>query len=376
MMLPERNARPPPKGWCPGAHRPMMSGDGLIVRVRPRLARLTAAQLRGLAEASLAHGNGIIDLTSRANLQLRGVGQAGTEPLLQHLAHLGLLDIDAAAEGRRNLLCAPGWIAGDVTHRLALTLSDRLADLPELPAKFGFAVDAGAGPILSDAPADIRIERGASGGLILRAEGRGLGTSVTEAEATDKAIALAHWFVQAGGSGRMAGFDAPLPAWAAPVEATAPRLPRLRPGLLPLGACLGVAFGQISADDLLRLPPVSVRVTPWRLLVLERLAAMPAANGFLTDPDDPLLAVDACPGAPMCSAATVATRDLARRLTPVPGRSLHVSGCAKGCARAKAADVTLVGRLGRFDVVRLGTAWDTPSHTGLSPEEVLAFDAL
>ena len=22
------------QGWCPGAHRPMMSGDGLVVRVR------------------------------------------------------------------------------------------------------------------------------------------------------------------------------------------------------------------------------------------------------------------------------------------------------------------------------------------------------
>ena len=24
------------QGWCPGALRPMMSGDGLVVRVRPR----------------------------------------------------------------------------------------------------------------------------------------------------------------------------------------------------------------------------------------------------------------------------------------------------------------------------------------------------
>ncbi len=25
------------KGWCPGALRPMQSGDGLVVRIRPRL---------------------------------------------------------------------------------------------------------------------------------------------------------------------------------------------------------------------------------------------------------------------------------------------------------------------------------------------------
>ena len=28
------------QGWCPGALRPMMSGDGLVVRVRPQAGRL------------------------------------------------------------------------------------------------------------------------------------------------------------------------------------------------------------------------------------------------------------------------------------------------------------------------------------------------
>ena len=41
-------SRPDAKGWCPGAYRPMMSGDGLVVRVRPVLARLTQAQVLGL----------------------------------------------------------------------------------------------------------------------------------------------------------------------------------------------------------------------------------------------------------------------------------------------------------------------------------------
>ena len=29
------------KGWCPGALRPMQSGDGLVVRIRPPTGRLT-----------------------------------------------------------------------------------------------------------------------------------------------------------------------------------------------------------------------------------------------------------------------------------------------------------------------------------------------
>ena len=30
------------RGWCPNAWRPMAAGDGLLVRVRPRLGRLDA----------------------------------------------------------------------------------------------------------------------------------------------------------------------------------------------------------------------------------------------------------------------------------------------------------------------------------------------
>lgn len=59
------------KGWCPGALRPMLSGDGLVVRVRPHGGRLAATQAAGIAELAARHGNGLIDVTSRANLQVR-----------------------------------------------------------------------------------------------------------------------------------------------------------------------------------------------------------------------------------------------------------------------------------------------------------------
>jgi precorrin-3B synthase len=43
-------SEPAIRGWCPGAHRPMASGDGLVVRVRPPLGELTPAQAEGLAD--------------------------------------------------------------------------------------------------------------------------------------------------------------------------------------------------------------------------------------------------------------------------------------------------------------------------------------
>ena len=95
------------KGWCPGALRPMASGDGLVLRIRAPNGRLTPDQARSIAGLSRRHGNGLIDLTSRANLQLRGVDAAGHLASLDALAELGLLDPDAGAESRRNVILSP-----------------------------------------------------------------------------------------------------------------------------------------------------------------------------------------------------------------------------------------------------------------------------
>ena len=73
----------------------------------------------GLCALAARLGSGEIELTNRANLQIRGVGDAGHEPLLQGLAQLGMLDADPAIESRRNILVAPFWQPGDLTQRLA-----------------------------------------------------------------------------------------------------------------------------------------------------------------------------------------------------------------------------------------------------------------
>ncbi len=364
------------KGWCPGAHRPMMSGDGLVVRVRPRLARLDAAQVLGLCALARRFGNGTIDLTSRANLQLRGVDARDHEAVLRGLAELDLLDAEPGLESRRNILVAPLYAPGDLTARLASALMARLEALPELPAKFGFAMDAGPAPVLRDASADIRIEAGRDG-LILRADGAKSGVLVEERAAIDRAIALARWFAQtrAPETRRMAAHLAaePLPEdW----QGAAPGADgdALAPGPSPLGPVYGAPFGHLPADalaDLMRRSgAAALRVTPWRLFLLEGGRGI-ESDSFVTAPGDALLRADACPGAPFCPQASVDTRTLARALAPRVSGRLHVSGCAKGCARRAPAQVTLVGRNGRFDLVKSGRAGDQPCETGLSAQELM-----
>ncbi|WP_286508760.1 hypothetical protein [Variovorax davisae] len=363
----------------------MASGDGLLVRVRPQLARLTSAQALGLCALARRLGSGLIDLTHRANLQLRGVKPHDHGAVVDALCALGLADADAARETRPPVLVAPCWQAGDDTEGIATELLSRLDELPVLPPKFGFAVDAGPAPVLAAAPADVRIERARSGGLLVRADGATAGHPVSRAGAVDAALAMAAWFAATAQgveppSRRMRGHQRTL-GWAEgpqPLEAAAASVALPAPGMSALGPVYGVPFGRIEAAALATLLHDSgasgLRLTPHRALVLEG-GRWCDARAFITVADDPLLRVDACPGAPSCASATVATHAVARALASgmaaaaggAAPRSLHVSGCAKGCARARPADATLVGRDGAFDLVRGGCAWDAPVQTRLPP---------
>ncbi|MFY0660586.1 MAG: precorrin-3B synthase [Shimia sp.] len=370
-------SRPDAKGWCPGAYKPMMSGDGLVVRVRPVMARLTQEQALGLCETADRFGSGLIDLTSRANLQIRGVKEADHGAVLAALHKLNLLPDDPALESRRNILIPPLWQEGDDTHRVATELVACLGELPSLPPKMGYAIDLQGGPQLSDKSADFRIERDANDGMILRADGASRGRVVTVDTAVDAVLEMAQWFVDTDGPARrrMAAHVAltPLPAdWQAVPPAASQKPPE--PGETPFGAMFGVAFGQIEAAQLAHLVTATdadaMRVTPWRLFLVEG-AQMVDTEMFITDAHDPLLNVNACPGAPLCNSATVETRNLARQLTSKFPTPLHISGCAKGCALPRPCATTLVGNDGAFDLVKNGHPWDAPVKTGLTPDILL-----
>ena len=376
------------QGWCPGALRPMMSGDGLVVRVRPRGGRLTPEQAAGIATLSLRHGNGLIDLSSRANVQLRGVTEAGHRPLIEGLSALGLIDETTEAESHRNIVVTPFWSDGDGVQAIVRSLAAALTgpDAPDTPGKFGYAVDCGAAPVLSVVSADIRIERAAEGGLVVRPDGAGTGARATAATAAERALDLARWFLDSGGApggrGRMAAHltkGATLPPVFTDVPVVRHPVAGPVPGRVAQGFLVAFEFGQMRAETLSILAELGpLRVTPWRMLLIEGAGAVPQVAGLITDPDSSLLRVVACTGAPGCPQGLIATRTLARRLCSsiAAGDLLHVSGCAKGCAHPGAAPLTLVGRAGgAVDLIRNSGAADTPCQTGLDPE-TLAFHPL
>jgi precorrin-3B synthase len=385
----------------------MESGDGLIVRVRPHAGRLSLDVAAKLAEAAERFGNGEIDLTRRANLQLRGVTPESLEPLQQALDALGLLDASADAEATRNIVVSP--LAGadptelvDVTP-LALALEARLAAdrrLWRLPVKFGFVIDGGGMLSLDGERADIRLKAASRSEIAVGMDSetgvRWLG-SATAAEATEIAAraALSFLATQVPDS-RLRMSELPPALTAAVAQEIAPLLQKLdlapstssrggKLGALARGGwtfAMGLAapFGRVTARMLIALSRSAgevgareLRVSPWRSFYVpvsapscaRELTAAVERLGFLADDGDPLVHIDACPGAPACRSASCDTRAIARRvamLMPKLGGAgrVHVSGCAKGCACSKPRALVLVGAGDRLAVIRNGRADSTP----------------
>jgi len=363
----------------------MATGDGWLVRVRPPLGELSQEQVVALCNAAETFGSGLIELTSRANLQLRGVTDESWPLLMAFLVEHQLVSDDPEAERLPQLMLAPAWQKGDDTHTIARLLQARGSELASMPGKVGIAIDAGEAPVLGDSAADFRIERSTEGGLLVRADGYALGTVVSDIDAAvEQLIRLTHWFVDTGGweSGRMRRHTATLPDWA-PAD-TAPASPgeKLALGEHGEGMVVGLPFGRVAADTLREAVfPASgsqtsisaVQVTPWRRLLLKDCDTLPAVDGLIRHNSDPRLAMDACPGAPYCEQASVATQPLAEKLSGWVEGTVHISGCAKGCARRAPADVCLVGQAGRFNVVVNGRADSTPVKSGLTESEVVGF---
>lgn len=369
------------QGWCPGALRPMASGDGLVVRVRAPMGRFAGDILAEIAVLAKHYGNGLLDVTQRANLQIRGVQEQNHTALIDALRPLGLLDETAALEARRNVLITP-WFAGDETRRLAKTLVAILPDLPPLPGKFGYAIDTGPLALLQAAPADIRLEYSVCGQLILRADGARYGRKTALATLQADLTALVAWFLQGGvreGRGRMAAYlacGATLPADLAGDLAPRMATPPPKAGRLGDGLVLAAPFGQITAQDLAALARLAgdIRMTPWRAFYLPGLQDAPDLAGLISLPEDPRLRIFACSGAPRCPQAHQPVRVLANRLAKAlpAGESLHVSGCTKGCAATQPHATTLVATPEGFDLIKNGCASDRPGQQALKPEDVCA----
>jgi precorrin-3B synthase len=388
----------------------MPTGDGLLVRLMPA-APVPLDAMTGLCEAAARHGNGIIEITARGSLQVRGLTPRSAPLFAAAVADLGI----DAQEG------VP-VIAGfddDAAHLLAVALRRAIAQARlALSPKVSVVVDGGGALHLDGLSADVRLRAGGPEqalrfhlGISGGARGKHtavaggdvppttwLGTVAPE-DAAGAVLQILTMIAAHGPAARAADIPAHTGCAAFPaVEPAAPPPPRkrvemigvhaMRGGAVALGA--GLAFGHTQADALADLMQEAVRhgvraarPAPDRTLLLTGVSALDvhglmtvaARSGFVVDADDPRRRIAACPGAPACASGLIPARALAFAAAPdfAPiletgrkGVCVHISGCPKGCAHPGPAALTIIGTPQGCGVVHYGAAHETP-HRYIDP---------
>ncbi|WP_095202281.1 precorrin-3B synthase [Mesorhizobium carmichaelinearum] len=456
------------RGACPALSAPMLTGDGLLVRLNPVAGGLSPKLLIGLAESALRHGNGIMEVTARGSLQIRGLTAESAALLAAEVDALGIAV-------RTGVPVETGPLAGidpqeisdprPLAERIRVAVED--AGLTQrLGPKVSVVVD-GSGQLTMDAvTADVRLkavqsDEGVLWTVSIAVDGQSpkLLATVEDDAARDIAVAalrmvaekgrdahardlserqlasLAGWLCLTGSReappsvlpdisptrGEIAHSRSPSPIsnaetaehtsalartapasklpisplvggeeWSAqrtesqllgfPSDERPERQRRAGSGRTEGGAVghprrpigfftvsrgialgIGLPYGSMPADKIislaksaLTLGTTEIRLAPGRVLLFlgqpatanELLQATAATLGFVTSPTDPRTRIAACPGTPACASGHIATRDIAETIAEnadILDFTLHISGCAKGCAHPGPAALTIVG---------------------------------
>ena len=372
---------------CPGALQTHAAADGGLARVRVPGGTLAAAQLGVLAAAARALGDGHLELTSRGNLQLRGLPDGAETELGAALADAGLLP-SATHERVRNVLASTlsGRAAGghvDVrpwVHAFDAGLCGE-ADLAGLPGRFLATLDDGRGDV-AGLGGDVGLLALSPTTVALTLGGVDAGLRAGPDDAVALALAATRAFLaertaQQSSAWRLAeltdgparvaarlssGVVEPVGVPAAPVTGPVGAFPQhdgrtALVGVLPLGR-----LSADQADLLARLAP-EVQLTPWRSVVVPDLAedAVDDAavdlfrTGVVFDEASPWLQVTTCAGRPGCARSLADVRADAVTAVrtgtlPAGGARQHWAGCARRCGRPQGGVVDVVATPAGYDI--------------------------
>ncbi|MBS0420817.1 MAG: precorrin-3B synthase [Proteobacteria bacterium] len=385
MSLPTSNIR----GSCPTVAAPMQTGDGLLARIVAN-EPVSVEKLCSLCDASEAYGNGIVEITQRGSLQIRGLTTASAPRFA------GIIEILGLDTGSRPLLLTSpllGIDAGEAFDSTALLAQLKVAFRPDRPdfqglgAKVSVLLDGGGSLHLDAVPADIRLEATSNYLFKLSLAGDAASAAFVGYVSMNRVVAsledLLRLLADRGPGARAKDLVAGLSLSAAPAITRPPCDPigayPLKDGTFASGFAL--SFGHTTAAALKRFAKSAadqgvrgLRPVPGRALLAigsslagaEILRESAAKEGFIVDVTDARRHVIACAGAPACASARLPTRelapDVARAARPLVGTPhvVHLSGCGKGCAHPGPAAVTIVGP----DLVVVnGRAGDAASST-------------
>ena len=375
------------RGACPGVVDAMQSADGWLMRIRLPGGIVSSEQLRLIGEIGSSHGSGIIEITSRANLQIRGIGSDRLDDAATEIVDAGLALVDPVLDARRAVVSSPlgghdPTEAADVRPFLAAVLEAlrRGEFIGALPPKFGIVIDGGGAVTVRDVPGDMvfTAQRAADRRVRWRLRvgshsyhvrndlsPQMMAAAVVDcARRSSEACSRVHDLSNFGRA--LLGAELSDGIAADPVSGSAVgQFDHLDPALCNVVAA--PALGRIGAAELLLVARAArladgVRCTPsggFAFVGVRRDCAVGLLRelelvGVSADPSDPMHSVSACVGSPGCASSRAntvlaATRIVAARRGLVgPQRRIHLSGCEKLCGAPVGPQTLVADAAGEF----------------------------
>lgn len=366
---------------CPGALQVHQAADGPLARIRLAGGMIDAAQLESLAHAATEFGSPAMELTSRGNIQVRGIHDA--EGLAAALTTAGLLP-SISHERVRNIVASPlsGRLGGAGDVRAAVrSLDQGLQNRPELvklPGRFWFGIDDGRGDVSGLRP-DVSTHLLSADTAAVLVAGCDTGVRIAATDTVDTLLKLAGVFVNIRQNrwrtSELESFGELLTG--AGLHAThtagADWPPHERPpvgwitqddGRITLGAALPLGVLQARAAEFVAAITAPVVITPWRSLLIcdleegiaDTALRVLAPLGLVFDEDSPWLSISACTGSPGCaksladvrsdaSAAALDAAEAAAEGLPV-AEHRHFVGCDRACGSPATGQVLVATNAG------------------------------
>ncbi|MDR5762570.1 precorrin-3B synthase [Caballeronia sp. LZ035] len=393
-------ATAPRTSACPGLMRVVPARDGGLARLRLTGGALSADAARAVARAARECGSGVIEVTNRANLQLRGIRADAHARLVDIASAAGLAPATESADDIRNLMLSP--LASDATRTLAADLIAAMqadAALYALSPKFALQLDGGEQLAMLDHPHDVwlaaldggaRFAFGLAGtiprhqhdapalGVIPRNDVVPFVTGVLRrflALAQPDEHRMRDLLARAGTHAlAFPETETALHSWRRASSDATRRLGAHADTNTKTNAYAGAQapLGRLDAATLDALAALSttyasgrLAMTPWQSVLIPDLAPHAAhdvlrelrALGLATEPRDPFARLIACAGSAGCAKSRADTKADAQRLAPLlPAHALtqvHLSGCERSCAAAHPVEATLLARTpGHYDLYR------------------------
>ncbi len=373
------------RGVCPTLSEPMPTGDGLLARINLTNGAISLSSLTEIAKAAQRFGNGMLEVTSRGNLQIRGLR---AETVSSMNAAVEAIDVSIRTGLPIDIAPLAGLCPEERAdpRQLADAIKSGSADFAgELGPKVSVVVDGGGASMLGGVKADIRLTAlDADTWQVALAGNAETATPLAIHHTTEATACVIELLRKIASAGKQARGRDLLPDEFAPIADTVSHEAThrtVKPGdILPLAdkrtaAVIALPFGSANSETLIALCTTlqslgitELRLAPDRMILLlcpdhrsardaiDQVATLPV----ISRPDDPRLRIVACAGAPACASAHLDTHSLAAIIAAkypkgqnLPG-NLHISGCEKQCSKPTGRFISVIGAAGSRKIVANG----------------------